>query len=104
MQFWTDVRRYVLTEGHSKRSACRKFDIHWQTLEKILSYPEPPGYRRVKQVGEKKIDKVLPILHQILEDDRKAPRKQRHTIRRIFEVLCEHHEFDGKIMVVSPLC
>ncbi len=95
------MRRYVLTQGHSKRSACRKFDIHWQTLEKILEYPEPPGYRRVKQVGEKKIDRFLPILHQILEDDRKAPRKQRHTIRRIFEVLCQHHGFDGKLTVVG---
>jgi transposase len=101
MKFWTDVRRYVLTQGHSKRSACQKFVIHWQTLEKILAHPEPPGYRRVQQVGEKKIDKVLPILHQILKDDRQAPRKQRHTIRRVFEVLCNRHGFDGKITVVG---
>lgn len=101
MPFWTDVRRYVLTQGHSKRSACREFDIHWRTLEKILTHPEPPGYRRGKQIGEKKIDRFLPILHPILQDDQKAPRKQRHTLRRIFEVLCEHHGFGGKITVVG---
>jgi transposase len=101
MKFWTDVRRYVLTQGHSKRSACRHFSIHWQTLEKILEHPEPPGYRRHQQVGQKKIDQFLPILHQILKDDRKAPRKQRHTIRRVFEVLRDQHGFDGKITIVS---
>lgn len=36
MDFWVEVRRYVLSEGHSKRSACVKFGIHWKTLQKIL--------------------------------------------------------------------
>jgi transposase len=101
MQFWTDVRRYVLAEGNSKRSACRKFNIHWHTLQKILAHPEPPGYCRTKQPAEKKIDRFLPIIHQILKNDQKAPRKQRYTIRRLFEVLRDQHGFTGKITLVS---
>jgi len=101
MQFWTDVRRYVLTQGHSKRSACRKFAIHWRTLEKILNHAQPPGYRRDQSPIPKKLDKYLPILHQILADDLNAPRKQRHTSRRIFEVLRDQHGFDGKLTIVS---
>lgn len=61
----------MLVEGHSKRSPCRKFDIHWDTLAKILGHAQPPGVKR--------IDKVLPILHRWLEEDRQAPGKQRHT-------------------------
>ena len=101
MDFWVQVRRYVLAEHHSKRSACVKFGIHWKTLEKILDHPEPPGYRQRHASGQKKIDKVLPIIHQILVDDRKAPKKQRHTAQRIFEVLREKHGFDGKLTIVK---
>jgi len=101
MQFWKKVRRYVLAEGHSKRSACKKYGIHWKTLNKILEHPEPPGYQRKAEPGVKKIDKFLPIIHEILESDRKAPKKQRHTAKRIFEVLRDDHEFDGKLTIVK---
>ena len=100
MDFWVEVRRYVLFEGHSKRSACVKFGIHWKTLQKILDHPEPPGYRR-RASGQRKIDKFLPIIHQILVDDRQSPPKQRHTTQRIFEVLRDNHGFDGQLTIVK---
>jgi len=46
MHNWTEIRRLVLTEKKSKRAVCRDFSIHWQTLEKILQHPEPPGYQQ----------------------------------------------------------
>ena len=46
MENWAEIRRRVLVDGQSKRSVCREFDIHWDTLQKILDHPEPPGYRR----------------------------------------------------------
>ena len=49
MQEWTDVRRAVLVEGISKRQACRRFGIHWQTLQRILEHPAPPGYQRTRK-------------------------------------------------------
>ena len=97
MKFWNEVRRHVLVEGHSKRSACRKFNIHWDTLKKMLAHPQPPGYRRSKPKSEKKIDRVLPILHRWLEEDREAPRKQRHTSQQIYKRLVKEHDFDGKL-------
>ena len=45
MQQWTDIRRRVLAEGVSKRQILRETGMHWTTLEKILSYSSPPGYR-----------------------------------------------------------
>ena len=45
MEQWISVRRFVLAEGHSKRSACKHFGISWRVMAKMLAHPEPPGYR-----------------------------------------------------------
>jgi transposase len=101
MENWAEIRRRVLVDGLSKRAACREFDIHWDTLAKILLHPEPPGYRRDKPRPRPKLDAFLPALHQILRDDKKAPRKQRHTARRIFERLRAEHGYTGGLTVVK---
>ena len=49
MEMWTDIRRRVLVNKESKRSVCRLYKIHWDTLEKILAHSEPPGYPRIKR-------------------------------------------------------
>ena len=46
MENWAEIRRRVLVDGLGKRTACREFDIHWDTLTKVLAIPSPPGYRR----------------------------------------------------------
>src|SRR3954447_22299746 len=87
MEKWIEIRRRVLVDGQSKRSVCREFDIHWDTLRKILDHPEPPGYHRTAPRPRPKLDTFLPVIHQILDGDNKAPRKQRHTAQRIFQRL-----------------
>lgn len=101
MDLWVQVRRYVLAEGHSKRSACRVFGLNWRTMRKMLEHAEPPGYRRRATPRTRKIDQVLPILHQWLEEDRAVPRKQRHTARRIYQRLRDEHGFDGGETIVK---
>jgi hypothetical protein len=44
---------------------------------------------------------VLPIIHEILEADQKAPRKQRHTAKRIFERLKAEYGYPGGKTVVE---
>lgn len=100
MDLWLEVRRHVLVDGHSKRSACRKFGLHWRTVQKILDHAEPPGYRR-RSRRPRKIDRFVPVIHEMLESDRKAPRKQRHTARRIFDRLRDEYGFDGKLTIVK---
>jgi transposase len=101
MDLWVQVRRYVLAEGHSKRSACKAFGLNWRTMQKMLDHPEPPGYRQSKPASAKKIDRFLPILYQWLEEDRAAPRKQRHTAKRIYERLRDEHRFEGGETIVK---
>jgi len=89
MEQWTDVRRAVLVEGISKRAACRKFGIHWDTLERILQHSAPPGYVR-KQASEKSvIAPWLGRLGELIEANRDLPRKQRYTVKRMWQVVCE---------------
>jgi len=101
MEFWKDVRRQVLTNELSKRAACVKYRLGWHTLKKILAHAEPPGYRSRQPRKKRKLEFFVPIIHQILGDDRQAPKKQRHTAKRIFERLRDEHGFLGGKTVVK---
>ena len=101
MQLWTEIRRRVLVEGLSKRQACREYGLHWQTLTKILTHSEPPGYRQTQARRKRKLASFLPIIQQILAQDRHAPRKQRHTAQRIFDRLRAEHGYDGGYTIVK---
>jgi transposase len=95
MEQWNAIRRRVLVDGLSQREACKQYDLHWRTLKKILTHEEPPGYRRVKSPRRPTIEPVLPVIRQILDDDTKAPRKQRPTAKRIWQRLRDEHGFTG---------
>src|SRR5262245_63238366 len=95
MEHWAEIRRRVLTGEISKRAACRHYDIHWQTLKKILEHDEPPGFRLTAPRARPRLGQFLPIIHAILEADRQAPKKQRHTARRIFDRLRQEHAYTG---------
>ena|GEM_PF-1632751 len=36
MEQWTEIRRRVLVNKQSKRSVCLEFNLHWDTLTKML--------------------------------------------------------------------
>jgi transposase len=101
MENWAEIRRRVLADGQSKRSVCREFNIHWDTLQKILVHAGPPGYRHMAPRPRPKIDAFLPVIHQILDDDKKAPKKQRHTAKRVFERIRDEYGYEGKLTIVK---
>ena len=53
----------------------------------MLRYAAPPGYRREKPIRRPKLDPYTGIINQILLSDEALPKKQRHTARRIKELL-----------------
>ena len=101
MEKWAEIRRRVLTGKISKRKACSEYDIHWDTLQKMLEYPEPPGYRQKQPRKKPKLEPFLPIIHEILKADQQAPRKQRHKAQRIFERLRDEYGFAGGLTIVK---
>ncbi|MBA3483196.1 MAG: IS21 family transposase, partial [Pirellulales bacterium] len=72
MELWTEVRRRVLTGEISRRQACDQYELHWQTLKKILGHVEPPGYRRATSRQRPKMERFLPLIAEILVSDAKA--------------------------------
>jgi transposase len=87
MEWWTKIRLEVLRGETSKRAILRRENIHWETLKKILKYPEPPGYRSKKPRQKPKLGAFLERIAQIIEDDKAVSKKQRHTSKRIYERL-----------------
>jgi transposase len=100
MEIWSEIRRKVLVEGASKRSIQRDYRLGYWTLEKILEHPEPPGYRGSDARGRPKLGPFLDVIDEILDADRSAPTKQRHTAKRIFERLRDEHGYTGSEITV----
>ena len=100
MEMWTEVRRKVLVEHVSKRAIIREYRLGWKTLDKILANPEPPGYRLTAPRAKPKLGGFTGVVDAILEADRDAPSKQRHTAKRIFERLRDEHDYEGGVCQV----
>ena len=101
MEMWTEVRRRVLTGELSKRAACREYGINWRTLVKMLSHVEPPGYRRKARREKPVLGQHLAWIHEVLEQDKQAPKKQRHTAKRIFDRLRAEKGYTGGYTMVK---
>lgn len=101
MKDWLRIRKKVLVEGISKRQVLRDEGIHWETLKKMLEHPAPPGYRLSIPRPKSKIGPFLGRIQQILDGDRQAHWKQRHTAKRIFERLRDEEGYTGSYTTVK---
>ena len=95
------VRQAVMVDGMSMREAARVFGLHRDTVRKMLAYSVPPGYRRQNPPKRPKLEPFTGVIDQILEDDLRRPRKQRHTAQRIFQRLRDEHGFGGQYTIVK---
>ena len=89
------VRLAVLGQGISQREAARRFGIDRGTVSKMLAHSAPPGYRQNVAPRRPVLDAHIGFIDQILHEDLGAPKKQRHTIQRIYDRLREERGFDG---------
>jgi transposase len=101
VELYAAVRKFVFTEGNSRREAARVFGLSRDTVAKMCRYSAPPGYVRTKPPERPKLGPLVPVIDAILEADRSAPPKQRHTAKRIFERLRDEHGFTGGYTVVK---
>ena len=95
------VRRAHFVEAVSIWQAARMFNLHRNTVNKMLEASVPLGYQRQQPPRRPKLDPYTPIIEQILQADQARPKKQRHTAKRIFERLKEEHGFSGQYTIVK---
>ena len=101
VELYARVRRAVLVGGMSRRAAAREFGLARKTVTKMLEYSVPPGYQRQKPVRRPMLGPWQGVIDAILEDDKRRPRKQRHTAKRIFDRLRAEHGYAGGYTIVK---
>jgi transposase len=101
VDLYAKVRHAVRIEGLSKRAVARRFGIDPRTVDKMLEFSVPPGYRRSKPPVKPKLGPYIGIIDAILTEDKDRPKKQQHTAKRIFERLRDEHGYLGGITIVK---
>jgi transposase len=101
VEVYAAVRDFVFIQEKSRREAARVFGLSRETIAKMCRFSLPPGYTRAKPAEKPKLGPFVPVIDAILDADRSAPEKQRHTAKRIFERLRDEHGFAGGYTVVK---
>jgi len=100
MHLWSEVRRRVLAGALSLRQAAAEYGLNFRTVRKIVAWPEPPPFHPPAPRAKPILGPFLPIIHEILDADRHAPPKQRHTARRLYDRLRDEHGYRGCASIV----
>jgi transposase len=74
------------------KGVARKFSVHRRMVREAIGNAVP-ATRKIPERDRPKLAPVIPFIEEMLEADRKAPRKQRHTAHRIWcRLKAEHPE------------
>ena len=88
------IRRDRDREGLSIRGLAMRHGVHRRTVKQALLSPVPPAKRAAVGRPAPKLGAYRVVIDGWLEADRMAPRKQRHTARRIHRRLVDEHGAD----------
>jgi transposase len=81
------IRRDHAREELSIRELAKRHGVHRRAVRQALESAIPPAKRAPESRSAPKLGRYHAIVDEILEADREAPRKQRHTARRIWQRL-----------------
>jgi len=94
VELFEQIRRDRDREGLSIRALAERHGVHRRTVRQALGSPVPPPKRGPGHRPAPKLGPYRALIDQWLEGDREAPRKQRHTAKRVWERLVEEHAAD----------
>lgn len=92
VELYASIRRDARA-GKSARAIQREYQVSWTTVHKALGSAWP-AERKHYPNRSSKIDDYREVIDDWLRGDLTAPRKQRHTAKRIFDRLLEEHQAD----------
>ena len=100
MELFEQIRRARRLDGTVLiRELARRFGTHRRMVREALASATPGPRKPVVRVSPV-LDRWKPTIDAWLEADRTAPRKQRHTARRVWQRLVdEHHAVVGESTV-----
>lgn len=90
MELFAKIRRDARVEGMSIRGLAKRHQVGRDTVRQALSDPVPPA-RKTPVRSSPRLDPFKAAIDGMLTADTTAPRKQRHTARRVLARLVEEH-------------
>jgi len=87
VELFEQIRRDRDREGLSLHALASRHGVHRRTVRQALESALPPARKRPQGRRAPKLGSYRALIDSWLEADREAPRKQRHTARRVWERL-----------------
>ena len=91
VELFAAIRWDYQREGLGVRALARKYDVHRRTVRQAIGSPLPPDRKKPVRPAPVR-EAVAGWIDEMLREDLGAPRKQRHTARRVFERLRDEHD------------
>jgi transposase len=91
VELFEQIRRDRDREGLSIRELSRRYGVHRRAVRQALASPLPPVKRAPSHRPAPRLGAYRALIDGWLEADREAPRKQRHTAKRIWQRLIDEH-------------
>ena len=88
VELFEAIRRDERLEKLSIRALADRHGVHLRTVRQALDNAVPPGRKTPARVTPK-LDSAKSLIDEMLRGDLSAPRKQRHTARRILARLVD---------------
>ncbi|MBO0894845.1 MAG: IS21 family transposase, partial [Acidimicrobiales bacterium] len=89
VRLYEQIRKVHEREQLGIRALARRFGVHRREVRQALSSAVPPPRKRPQGRPCPKLGPYKALVDSWLEADRTAPRKQRHTARRVWQRLVE---------------
>jgi transposase len=90
VELFEAIRRDQRREELSIRQLADRHRVHRRTVRQALESAVPPS-RKQRVFAAPVLDPVKPLIDAMLREDLDAPRKQRHTARRVLARLVDEH-------------
>jgi transposase len=91
VELFEQIRRDHDHEGLSIRALAERHGVHRRTVRQALESAVPPPRKQPEGRSAPALGPYRALIDSWLEADRTAPRKQRHTARRVWRRLVDEH-------------